>query len=128
MALTPAHQNDGITWVNCQSVGPTVKCGSIMQHFNRVRINDAYVTIGAGNDQPPAVNRPTNCQRHRIQAGDKQYEKAAQNVPVPGDDILEAMINLVGVVEATSQELHRQMMTKLTGKTLVLPGDPGFRL
>ena len=64
----------------------------------------------------------------RIQAGGKQYEKGAQNVPVPGDDILEAMVNLVGVVDATSRRLHQEMMAKITGKQLVRPGDPGFRL
>lgn len=64
---------------------------------------------------------------HRIQAGEKAYEKAAQNVPVPGGDIHEVMAALPGIVKTTSEQLHREMMAKLTGKTLVLPGDPGFR-
>lgn len=64
---------------------------------------------------------------HTIHAGDKQYQKSAANVPVPGNDIYEAMAALPTIVKTISEQLHREMMAKLTGKTLVLPGDPGFR-
>ncbi len=57
----------------------------------------------------------------------QEHQKAAPNVPIPGEDIFEAMVALPAIVKQTSERLHAEMMAKLTGKTLIMPGDPGFR-